>query len=65
MAGPPQFRPTEVFGAEHDDVVDAYRRKLGHRGEAYFAEIPEAGGHPAFRMDPIADEASFGTATVP
>jgi hypothetical protein len=54
------FRPTEVYGAEHDEVVGAYRRKLGHRVDRYFAEIPDAGGHPAFRMDPIADEALAG-----
>ena len=51
------FRPIEVFGAEHEEVVGAYRRKLGHRVDAYFAEIPDVGGHPAFRMDPIPDEA--------
>ncbi len=45
------------FGAEHDEVVVAYRRKLGRRGDPYFAEIPEAAGHPAFRMHPIPDEA--------
>ena len=50
------FRPTEVFGAEHDEVVGAYRHKLGHRVDAYFAEIPAVGGHPAFRMDPMPDE---------
>jgi hypothetical protein len=54
------FHATEVFGAEHDDVVGAYRRKLGHRVDAYFAEIPDAGGHPTFRMDPIPDEALAG-----
>jgi len=50
------FRPTEVFGAEHDVVVDAYRRKLGHRGDHYFAEIPQKSGHPVFRMDPLDPE---------
>ena len=49
------FLPTEVFGAEHDEVVAAYRRNLGRRGDPYFAEIPVAAGHPAFRMDPIPD----------
>jgi hypothetical protein len=51
------FRATEVSGAEHDQVVDAYRRRLGHRVDAYFAEIPDIGGHPVFRMDPIPDHA--------
>jgi hypothetical protein len=45
------FRPTEVFGIEHDVVIDAYRRKLGHRVDPYFEEIPERSGHPVFRMD--------------
>ena len=54
------FQATEVTGADHDAVVDAYRRRLGHRVDAYFAEIPEAGRHPVFRMDPIADEALAG-----
>ena len=50
------FRPTEVFGKEHDEVVDAYRRKLGHSVDRYFDKIPEAAAHPVFRMDPAADE---------
>jgi len=48
------FRPTEVFGAEHDVVLDAYRRKLGHRIDPYFEAIPSKSGHPVFRMDPDA-----------
>lgn len=47
------FRATEVSGEEHDRIVAAYRRKLGHRVDAYFAEIPDVDGHPVFRMDPI------------
>jgi hypothetical protein len=54
------FRPTEVFGTEHDDVVDAYRRKLGHSVDRYFDEIPDAAAHPVFRMDPAADDAVAG-----
>lgn len=50
------FRATEVSGAEHHRIVDAYRRTLGHRIDPYFAEIPDVGGHPVFRMDPIPDE---------
>lgn len=50
------FRPTEVFGAEHDCVVDAYRRKLGHRVDPYFEEIPRKSDHPVFRMDPAPAE---------
>jgi hypothetical protein len=51
------FTATEVTGVERERVVDAYRLKLGHRVDVYFAEIPEADRHPVFRMDPI----SFGS----
>jgi hypothetical protein len=55
-----EFRATEVSGAEHDRIVDAYRRKLGHAVDAYFEQIPAPGGHPVFRMDPIPDEPLAG-----
>jgi hypothetical protein len=51
------FRATELAGTEQDRVVKAYRHKLGHRVDPYFAEIPDADRHPVFRMDPIVDEA--------
>jgi hypothetical protein len=51
------FRATEESGAERGRIVDAYRRKLGHRVDSYFAGIPDVSGHPVFRMDPIPDEA--------
>jgi hypothetical protein len=46
------FTATELVGAERDDVVAAYRRKLGRRVDPYFTQIPDAAGHPVFRMDP-------------
>ena len=49
------FRATEITGGDHDHVVDAYRRKLGHSVDRYFKEIPDPAGHPVFRMDPIDD----------
>ena len=52
------FRATEVAGPEHDRVIDAYRRKLGHSVDPYFQAIPDAAAHPVFRMDPVADAAS-------
>jgi hypothetical protein len=52
------FRATEVSGAEHDRIVEAYRRKLGHRVDSYFAEIPDVSEHPVFRMDPMPDVAT-------
>jgi hypothetical protein len=54
------FRAIEVSGDEHDSIVDAYRRKLGHRVDPYFAEIPDVQGHPVFRMEPIRDDAAVG-----
>ena len=54
------FRATELSGAEHDRVVDAYRRKLGHRVDPYFAAIPGADGHPVFRMEPISGDGVVG-----
>ena len=54
------FRATELSGAEHDRVVYAYRRRLGHRVDPYFAAIPDVDGHPVFRMDPILDDGSVG-----
>lgn len=50
------FRATEVAGDERDRIVEGYRRKLGHSVDAYFAEIPDPGGHPVFRMDPLPDD---------
>jgi len=58
------FRATELTGAEHDRVVDAYRRELGHRVDPYFAAIPDPGGHPVFRMDPIPGNGLIGAAGV-
>jgi hypothetical protein len=50
---PTSFRATEITGTDHDRVVDAYRRKLGHSVDPYFGEIPDPAGHPVFRMDPV------------
>jgi hypothetical protein len=55
------FRAVELTGTDRDAVVDAYRSKLGHSVDRYFAEIPDASGHPVFRMDPLADEMARST----
>jgi hypothetical protein len=47
------FRATELSGPERDRVVAAYRRKLGHAVDDYFARIPDADDHPVFRIDPL------------
>jgi hypothetical protein len=52
------FRAIEVHGADHDWVIDAYRRKLGHSVDTYFREIPDPAGHPVFRMDRMSDSES-------
>ncbi len=49
------FRATEISGADHDRVVEAYRRKLGHSVDPYFRQISDPAGHPVFRMDPVTD----------
>ena len=36
------FRATEIRGTEHDQVVDAYRRKLGHSVDRYFRDDPRS-----------------------
>lgn len=47
------FHPVEVTGAARDTIVGAYRGRLGHSVDRYFREIPDASGHPVFRMDPL------------
>jgi hypothetical protein len=51
-------RAIEIRGPDHDRVVDAYRRKLGHSVDPYFREIPDPAAHPVFRMDPVTEHAS-------
>lgn len=52
------FRAVEVEGLEHERVVAAYRAKLGHSVDRYFAEIPDPADHPAFRIEPIREDAT-------
>jgi hypothetical protein len=52
------FCATEIRGAMRDQVVDAYRRQLGHSVDPYFRQIPDPAGHPVFRMDPVLDQAN-------
>ena len=47
------FRAVELEGAERDQVVAAYREKLGHAVDTHFEQIPDPANHPVFRMDPI------------
>jgi len=47
-----RFRAVELEGAERDEVVRAYRERLGKSVDRYFAEIPDPADHPVFRMDP-------------
>jgi deazaflavin-dependent oxidoreductase (nitroreductase family) len=54
------FTATELVGAEREAVVAAYRRKLGPRVDPYFRQIPDADGHPVFRMDPAPPETTAG-----
>jgi hypothetical protein len=47
-----RFRAVELSGPERERVVAAYRAKLGHSVDRLFEQIPDAGGHPVFRLDP-------------
>ena len=46
------FRAVEITGTEQVRIVAAYRAKLGRSVDRYFAEVPDPGDHPVFRMDP-------------
>jgi deazaflavin-dependent oxidoreductase (nitroreductase family) len=52
-----EFRAVELDGAERDRIVTAYREKLGHRGDRYFEQLPNAADHAVFRVEPIQPEA--------
>lgn len=52
------FRATEITGPDHDRVVDAYRRKVGHSVDPYFREIPDPAAHPVFRMERVTEHPS-------
>lgn len=47
------FHATEITGADREVVVATYRIKLGRSVDSYFEKIPDTGGHPVFRMEPI------------
>lgn len=46
------FRAQEVVGAERERVLAAYRAKYGTSVRRYFEAIPDAAGHPVFRISP-------------
>ena len=50
---PEPFRAVELSGSEQQQVVTAYRAKLGHSVDDYFREIPDPADHPVFRMDEV------------
>lgn len=47
-----RFRAVEIEGEDRVRVLDAYRAKLGHSVDAYWAQIPNPCDHPVFRIDP-------------
>ena len=47
------FRAVELKGAEHDQIVAAFRESIGLRSRIYFAALPNLADHPAFRADPV------------
>ena len=46
------FWAVEVIGAQRDRVVAAYRRALARSVQNFFAQIPDPGDHPVFRIEP-------------
>jgi deazaflavin-dependent oxidoreductase (nitroreductase family) len=55
------FRAVEIRGAEHDRIVDAYRRAHGHAVDGLFARIPDPADHPVFRLEADTAEAERAT----
>jgi len=47
------FVAHEIEGEERIRIVRAYREKLGHSVDRYFAEIPDEADHPVFEVDPV------------
>lgn len=47
-------RAIELSGAERDEVVAAYRDRMGRRAADYFAALPDLADHPVFRLEPPA-----------
>jgi deazaflavin-dependent oxidoreductase (nitroreductase family) len=49
-----RFRAVEIDGDARVRVLGAYRAKLGHSVDRYWAELPDPADHPVFRIDPPA-----------
>jgi len=47
------FRAVEVRGDEHDQIVAAYRARMGWRARNFFAALPDPADHPVFRIEPL------------
>jgi deazaflavin-dependent oxidoreductase (nitroreductase family) len=47
------FRAVELFGAEREQVLAAYRERHGRRVRALFDELPNPEQHPVFRIEPL------------
>jgi deazaflavin-dependent oxidoreductase (nitroreductase family) len=47
-----KVRAREILGTDRDEVVAAYRRRMGWRGKSLFAALPDSADHPVFRLDP-------------
>jgi deazaflavin-dependent oxidoreductase (nitroreductase family) len=45
------FTAVEVTGPEHDQVVAAYRERMGRRAREFFTTLPDPADHPVFRID--------------
>lgn len=54
------FRAVELAGAERDQVLAAYRARLGRRVARLFSTLPDPADHPVFRMDSTSEDPSVG-----
>jgi deazaflavin-dependent oxidoreductase (nitroreductase family) len=44
------FTAIEISGEERDQVIEAYRKKVGMEVNQYFNELPDPNDHPTFRL---------------
>jgi deazaflavin-dependent oxidoreductase (nitroreductase family) len=51
-AGGEQFTAVELEEGQRAPVIAAYRAKAGNFVEKYWKELPDAGDHPVFRVEP-------------
>ena len=56
--GTERFRATEVPVADRAQIIAAYRERWDSEVKRFFAELPEPGDHPVFRITTTQEEAT-------